>query len=45
MGYLNAREELTLDLTYHEQASPQLRWITWRAREYRKLIALREESL
>jgi len=45
MGYRNAGEELTPDLTYHEQAGPQLRWISGCASEYRKLIALCEESL
>lgn len=45
MGYFNTGEELTPDLTFHEQASPQLRWINGRASEYRKLITLCGESL
>ena len=45
MGYLNAGEELTPDQTYHEQVSRQLRLISGRAIEYRKLIALCEQSL
>lgn len=45
MGYLNAEKKLILDLTCHEQASPQLRWINGCTNEYRKLIALDGESL